>query len=76
MKLTEQQVADILPELQKAVQAKIDMWEAEGNIEGTLGTMFDGMDEAIDDLAVSYGSGDEVKPEDVRMYIESLAEED
>lgn len=76
MKLTKQQIADILPELQTAVQAKIDMWEAEGNIEGVLGKMFDGMDEAIDNLAISYDSGSQVKEEDVQEYLDTCTEDE
>jgi hypothetical protein len=75
MKLTKEQIADILPELQKAVQAKIDMWEAEGVIESIADEMYDGMDEALDNLAISYDRGNQVKLEDVETYFSELKED-
>lgn len=75
MKLTNETKAALLPLLQKAVQAKIDEWEAESAMEGVLERTFDGMNVALEPLAVSYDTGEQVTLEDVQSYVDSLEED-
>jgi hypothetical protein len=75
MKLTKKQKQEILPHLQTMVQGNIDAWESQRRIEGILEKNFDCMNDAAQDFAVVYGSGDEVTLADVQSYVEQLEEE-
>ena len=75
MRLTKDQKREILPLLQQAVQAKIDQWDAERQIEGILGVEMDRMNTSADDLAISYDRGNQVKLEDVQTYIDGCVVE-
>jgi hypothetical protein len=74
MRLTKAQKQEILPLLQNAVQAQIDLWDATGAIEGVLGRELDSMSAPLEPLAVSYDSGADVKIEDVQPYINDCRE--
>ena len=74
MRLTKQQKKDILPLLQQAVQAQIDRWDAERQIEGVLEKELDSMGEGIEHLAVGCDSGTDVELNDVQDYINSCRE--
>jgi len=75
MKLTAQQKIDILPYLREAVQAKIECWDAQRQIESVLGTDFDNMEEGLENLAINYPAGSFVKLSDVQNYIDGCGEE-
>lgn len=71
MRLTKEQKAKLLPLLQQAVQAQIDCWDYQRQIEGALDKELDEMREGIEDLAVSYDFGAQVTHEDVQAYVDS-----
>ena len=71
MKFTREQAQEILPALRKAVQSKIECWDAQGEIEGVLGHMFKDMEYCgIEDFAV--GEPEDITVEDALEYINSL----
>ena len=76
MKLTKAQKEEILPLLQQAVQAQIDCWDAQRQIENVLDKELDGMGQGIEDLAISCDFGRDVKLEDIQDYIDSCPPED
>ena len=76
MKITDEQRAEILPLLQKATQALIDKWEAEGAIEGVNGVMLDEMGQSLEGLAISYDRGDQVILQDVDTFLDGCVEEE
>lgn len=71
MKLTKVQKEAILPLLRVAVQAQIDQWDAERQIEGVVDAELDCMSEGLEALAVSYDQGEDVQLKDVQLYIDS-----
>lgn len=74
MKLTKSQKEAILPLLQAAVQAKIDCWDSQRQIEGVLGKEFDNMEAGIEDLAIGCDGGDMVSAKDVQKYLDGCEE--
>jgi hypothetical protein len=72
MRLTKEQKTELLPLLQKAVQAQIDLWEASGAIEGVLDKTYDNMGEALAPMAVTYDSGSQVTAEDLQVYVDGI----
>lgn len=71
MRLTERQTEPVLRLLRLAVQAQIDCWDYQRQIEGVLEKELDEMREGIEDLAVSRDFGAQVTHEDVQDYIDS-----
>lgn len=82
MKKLSDQIAEesfkyLLPMLQRAVQANIDLWAAVREIEDYLGEEFSNMQDGIDQLSMSigYDSGDRVTMDDLKQYLDGLEEE-
>ena len=75
MKTSAKQCEEILPLLQKIVQAKIDQWEAEGEIEGILNTELSGMNSAGEYFAVIYDRGTQVTLVNVDEYLDQCQED-
>lgn len=71
MRLNDRQKQTVLRLLRQAVQAQIDCWDAQRQIEGALSKEIDSMGEGIEDLAISCDSGADVKLEHVQGYIDS-----
>lgn len=74
MRLTKAQKREILPHLQKAVQAIIDRWEAEREIEAITGKELDEMGAAAEPLAVTLNSGSQVTLAHVDDYLSLCVE--
>lgn len=72
MKITKRQAEKILPILQRAVQAQIDRWDAERQIEKFFAQDFDGMGELIEDLAIGADEGTDVSIENAIEYMSML----
>ena len=75
MRTTKNQRKEILPILQKIVQAKIQQWEGERAIENILGKECDGTNEACEHFAVSYDWDQQMTLEDVSIYLDLLLPE-
>jgi hypothetical protein len=78
--LTTTEKRRILEPLRRAVQAQIDRWEAEGEIEGLLLSFgghgeYDNMQEGIEHLAVACNSKEDLTLRDVEQYVSLLEEE-
>lgn len=65
----------ILPAIQRAVQAQIDRWDAEREIEHFFDREFDNMGEGLENMAISFDTGDEVTIEAAREYLEGLGDD-
>lgn len=76
MKITKRQAEKILPLLQRAVQAQIDRWDLERQIEKFFGQDFDGMGEMIEDLAIGADEGADVSVDNVIEFMSTLEGED
>jgi hypothetical protein len=76
MKLSKNEKLEILPLLQRAVQAKIDEWDSTRQIEGIVDAELDSMSDGVEHLAVGYDTGAEVTLEDVQVYIDTCVEMD
>jgi len=74
MNLTKRQRENILPLLQQAVQAKIDQWDLERQIESVVDAELDSMQDGLEILAVNYNEGKDVRLEDVDDYIDRCRE--
>lgn len=71
MKLTKQQKKDILPLLRRVVQGIIDSWDAQREIEDVVGVELDGMSRAAEDMAVGYGSPEDITIDEVQDYVDA-----
>jgi hypothetical protein len=71
MWLTFEQKEKILPYLKAAVQAQINLWDAQRRIERVLNRSIVLMSAGIIDLAVTYDEADEITIGDVQKYIDS-----
>lgn len=69
MTATKAQITALLPWLQRAVQAQIDRWDAEREIEHLLDVELDEMAPGIEDLAVSVDCGADVTRAQVEDYL-------
>ena len=69
MKLTKKKRKEILPFLQKIVQAKIDQWETEREIEHIVEDELNHMNSACEYFAVGHDTGDTITLDDVDDYL-------
>ncbi len=58
--------------IREAVQAQIDLWEAQRNFEVLLHSEFENLGDIIESLAVSHDSGQGVSSEAIEVALEEL----